>query len=173
MWGALEGGRVAGYEATIVASHFPMKLVRMRKTNLWEWFDAVQAGKLTGAIKTLNPAKRGGPYTVLCDGEGFLHAKMLQPLSRRKNIVLWQCPAKSPDLNPVEMFWGWMRKKLRKMDMADLRAKRAPLDKAAYTARIKSVMRSAKAQQVAKAYAKKLSSACQQVIRRKGAAADN
>ena len=71
------------------------------------------------------------------------------------------------------MFWGWMRKKLRKMDMADLRAKRAPLDKAAYTARIKSVMRSAKAQQVAKAYAKKLRSACQQVIRRKGAAADN
>ena len=77
-----------------------MKLVRMRKTNQWEWFDAVQAGKLTGAIKTLNPAKRGGPYTVLCDGEGLLHAKMLQPLYRRKNIVLWQCPAKSPDLKP-------------------------------------------------------------------------
>ena len=126
-----------------------------------------------GAIQTLNPAKRTGPYAALCDGESFLHAKKLQPLYSRKRIVMWQCPAKSPDLNPVEMFWGWLRKRLRKMDLADLRAKKPPLDKAAYIARVKATIRTAKAQQVAKAFAKKLRSSCAQVVRRKGAAADN
>ena len=43
---------------------------------------------------------------------------------------------KSPDLNPVEMFWGWLRKKLRSMDLEDLRKKRRPLGKTAYTARV-------------------------------------
>ena len=41
-----------------------------------------------------------------------------------KNIQLWDVPPKSPDLNPIEMFWGWIRKKLRSMDLADLRTKR-------------------------------------------------
>ena len=58
---------------------------------------------------------------------------------RAKRIVLWDCPPKSPDLNPVEMFWGWMRKKLRRMDLADLRKKRKPLGKVAYHAKLKSV----------------------------------
>ena len=76
------------------------------KTDQHEWYDAVKEGKLTGAIKKMNPAKRIGPYTILYDGKSFLQAKKLQPLYRAKRIVLWQCPFKSPDMNPVEMFWG-------------------------------------------------------------------
>ena len=59
------------------------------------------------------------------------------------------------------------------MDLGDLRKKPAPLDKAAYTARVKSIMRSQKAQAVAKKYAAKFRKTCQQVVARKGAAADN
>ena len=50
---------------------------------------------------------------------------------RFKNITWWDVPAKSPDLNPVEMFWAWLRKKLRLMDLADLHKKRRPLGKPA------------------------------------------
>ena len=66
-----------------------------------------------------------------------------------------------------------MRKKLRKMDLADMRKKRALLRKTAYVARIKSVIQTNKAQTVAKAFAKKLRSTCKQVVKRQGAAADN
>ena len=92
---------------------------------------------------------------------------------RAKHVDLWSVPAKSPDLNPVEMFWGWLRKKLREMDLADMQKKRRPMGKTAYTMRVKSVMRSQKAQAVAKNIAKRFQKACKQVVARKGAAADN
>ena len=59
------------------------------------------------------------------------------------------------------------------MDLADLRTKRPPLDKAAYIARVKGIMRSHKAQAVAKSYARSLRKTCQQVAVRGGAGADN
>ena len=81
------------------------------KTNQDEWSRAVLNGKLTGAIQALKPSKRRGPFTVLCNGEGFLRARKSMQAYRRKNVSLWTCLPKSPDLNPVEMFWGWLRKK--------------------------------------------------------------
>ena len=90
-----------------------------------------------------------------------------------KNIQLWDVPPKSPDLNPIEMFWGWIRKKLRSMDLADLRTKRPPLHKAAYIVRVKGIMRSQKAQTVAKSYAARFRKTCKQIVDRGGAGADN
>ena len=83
------------------------------------------------------------------------------------------CPYEEPDLNPIEMFWGWIRKRLRSMDLVDLRRKRPTLDRAAYIARVKSLMRSQRAQTVAKNCAAKFRKTCQQVVVRNGAAADN
>ena len=124
---------------------------------------------LTEALRLLNPMNRTGPWTILCDGESFLRAKAY----RAKKITLWSVPPKSPDLNPVEMFWGWLRRKLRLMDLADLRKKRRPLGKAAYTQRVKRVIKSQKAQTVAKNFANRFRKACQQVVDWHGAAADN
>ena len=76
-------------------------------------------------------------------------------------------------MNPIEMFWGWLRRKLRLMDLADLRQKRRPLGKLAYTQRIRGVIRTSKAQAVAKNFAKRFRTACKQVVRRQGSAADN
>ena len=143
------------------------------QNNQDEWSQAVREGKLTGAIRSVSPANRTGPYIVLCDGEQFLRAKKSMLAYRRRNVTLFTCPPKSPDLNPVEMFWGWLRKSLRRMDLLDLRKKRKPLSKPAYISRVKNVIRSAKAQSVAKAYAGRLRSACRQVLARGGAAADN
>ena len=62
--------------------------------------------------------------------------------------------AKSPDLNPVERFWAWLRKKLRRMDLADANAKRPVFGKTAYIARVKRVVQTKKDQQVASACAR-------------------
>lgn len=162
-WGGLSEGGFAP-----VLWHLDRK-----KTNKEQWAKAVQDGKLTEALKALNPKNKKGPWTVLCDGESFLRAKVCMPAYRSRQVRLWDVPSKSPDLNPVEMFWGWLRKKLRQMDLADLRSKRRPLGKTAYVARIKGVIRTRKAQVVAKNFAKRFRKACEQVIARKGAAADN
>ena len=97
-----------------------------------------------------------GPWTILCDGESFLRAKVSMAAYRAKKITLWAVPPKSPDLNPVELFWGWLRRKLRHMDLADLHQKRRPLGKTAYTMRVKGVIKSQKAQTVAKNFAGRL-----------------
>ena len=107
-----------------------------KKTNKEDWSQAVRDGKVTAALRVLNPKKKRGPWTILCDNEGFLRAKISMEAYRAKGIALWSVPPKSPDLNPVEMFWGWLRKKLRSMDLEDLRKKRRPWGKTAYTARV-------------------------------------
>ena len=79
-------------------------------------------------------------------------------------------PAKSPDLNPVEKFWGWLRRMLRNADLLDLKNKRPPLGKMAYQLRIRTICRSAKAQKVGANFARGLVNVCKEVILKKGAA---
>ena len=84
-------------------------------------------------------------------------------------MKLWKMPAHSPDLNPVERFWAWLRKKLRAMDLADAVAGRPVLGKSAYKARVRSVCRSKKAQSVAANQAKLMKRVCRRIISKKGA----
>ena len=88
---------------------------------------------------------------------------------RVKNIQLIKLPAKSPDLNPVEKMWGWMRKKLRKRDLADLSAGRRILGKTAYRQRVRSLLNSPAAQHVAKKFFKRLQKTAIKVSEAKGA----
>eukprot|EP00959_Pyramimonas_sp_CCMP1952_P316653 6627834-Pyramimonas_sp.AAC.1 len=67
----------------------------------------------------------------------------------------------------------WLRRKLRLMDLDDLRKKRRTLGKTAYTARVKQVLKTKKAQTVAKNVAGRFRKVCKQVVDRGGAAADN
>jgi len=63
---------------------------------------------------------------------------------------LWHVPSKSPDLNPVEKFWAWVRKALHRKDLEDLMKKRAVPGRMAYKERVRRLSRSPKAEQVAK-----------------------
>ena len=125
LWGNIsEGGAAA------------VKWHPTRKTNQHEWAKAVREGKLTDAIRKLNPrAKR--PYNFLSDNESCLRAKENLAAYRVNGIVAWSWPPTSADPNPVELFWGWMRKKLRRMDLADLRNKEKVLGKFAHQPRAK------------------------------------
>ena len=82
----------------------------------------------------------------------------------------WRLPARSPDLNPVEQFWAYLRKHLRAMDLKDATAKKPTLGKMAYTARIRAVMKSKKAQDMASRCALGLKKTCRLVVKNKGAA---
>lgn len=62
-----------------------------------------------------------------------------------------QIPAHSPDLNPIESFWSWLKKELRRRDLEDLRQKQPPLGKTAYKQRVKSILKGKKAQKAARA----------------------
>ena len=163
MWGGLSQD---GFAA--VLWHLDSK-----KTNAEDWAKAVRAGRLTGALRRINPQKLAGPWTVLCDGETFLRAPQSMAVYRARRVKLWDVPPKSPDMNPVEMFWGWLRKKLRTLDLADLRAHRPPLTKLAYVARAKRVLATQKAQAVAKRCAGRFRKTCQAIIDARGAAVRN
>ena len=135
-----------------------------------EWKDAVRDGTLGRLLRSLNPMNKKRPWKVLCDGEGFLRAKNVKRLYERHSIQLWSVPPRSPDLNPVEKFWSWLRRELRAQDLRDMRQKKAPLTKAQYTTRVRSVMCSAKAQQKAANIARGVRKTCKEVIAKKGAA---
>ena len=75
----------------------------------------------------------------------------------------------SPDLNPIEKFWSWLGKELRRRDLKDLCEGRPVLGKIAYRLRVKAVLRSPKSQQVASRCAGTLKKVCKAVVAKKGA----
>ena len=86
-------------------------------------------------------------------------------------MELLSIPPRSPDLNPIERYWGWLRRQLRLKDLEDLRKKRRPLGKTAYKARVRAFLKTAKAQSVAKAMWRKMKKVAAEVAAKKGAAA--
>ena len=87
----------------------------------------------------------------------------------RANVELWHIPPRSPDLNPVERFWSWVRRRLRKMDNDGLRAKRPPVDRKAMKARIVALLKTRAAKMAARNYFASFRSTCVKVDKRKGA----
>ena len=99
-----------------------------------------------------------------------MRAKDVVKEYKKKNVVMWTVPSKSPDLNPIEKFWAYLRKKLRAMDLKDANAGRPVLGKTAYRARIARVVKTMTSQRVAKNIALSFRRACAEVVKKKGAA---
>ena len=129
----------------------------------------IKQGKLMAAVRKLQPGGHVGPRRILCDNESFLSAKMVRPLYNKSRIRLMHIPAGSPDLNPIESFWSWLRGELRRRDLQDLRLKKPALNKTQYKRRIQEVLRTVKAQKVAKAKFQNLKKVCKEVLKKKGA----
>jgi hypothetical protein len=111
LWGGISRG---GFKA--IAFH-PTK-----KLQDHEWMEAVEGGKLVAAIRVGKPVLKRGPWGVLCDNEGFMHDAAAKQATRLQKVNLWHVPPRSPDLNPIEKYWSWLRRELRKRDVADLQA---------------------------------------------------
>ena len=82
----------------------------------------------------------------------------------------WPIPAKSPDLNPAEKFWSWLRRRLRAMDLADLSARRAPVPKCTLKTRVRNLLQTQPAKRVVGKCASGLRRVCREVVRLHGAA---
>ena len=159
---ALWGGISEGGFATVVIH--PKK-----KLTTAEWIECVRDGTLTSAIKSLKPVNKRGPWHVLGDNEKFLKADASYAAYRAMKVKLWLVPARSPDLNPVEKFWSWRRRELRRRDLKDLCEGRPVLGKMAYRLRIQAVVRTAKAKTVAANCAGTLRKVCKKVVKNRGA----
>ena len=157
MWGGIsEGG------AAVITFH------KKRKFDSDEWVQCLKAGKLTDAIKAAKPISKRGPWHVLCDNEKFLKSKKSMK-AYGSNVKLWFVPPRSPDLNPVEKFWAWLRKELRRKDLQDLQQKRQVIGRTVYIARVRTLMRSKRAQTVASNIAAGFRKVCKTVSKKKGA----
>ena len=143
---------------------------KTKKVSVGEWCRAVVSGKMKKALAKAKGKKVNGQWHVLCDNESFLRSKVVAKAHQKIGVKLWKIPAKSPDLNPVERFWSWLRKKLRAMDLADAVKKKRALTKSQYVARVKRVLASKKAQGVAAACARGFRKVCKEVVSKKGAA---
>ena len=113
--------------------------------------------------------RQNGPWTVLCDNEAFLRAPASAAAHRADNIHLLKIPPRPPDLNPVELYWSWLRRALFAKDL-DLKQGGPTLGKTAFKARLRAVCASAKAKRVASACVNNLHKVCKEVLRLKGAA---
>ena len=161
LWGGISEGGFA-----VVAFH------SRKKFNTPQWVKVVHAGKLSKAIRALHPVKPHGPWKVLCDNETFLRTAASRAAHDECGVSMsWKMPAKSPYLNPVEKFWGWLRRQLRIKDLADLRAKRPPIGRTAFQARVRSLCATRKAQCVAMNIAAGFRKTCKEVVMKKGAMA--
>ena len=159
LWGGLAAG---GFAAVLWHDN--------RKTNEDEWSQAVRDGNLRRALGSINVHKKKGPWRVLSDNESFLRTKKSLKALRRNSVSFIDLPARSPDLNPVEKMWGWVRKQLRVRDLSDLANGVPVLGRTMYRERIKKLLRSQKAQPVAKRFAGSFRTVCKRVVKAKGAA---
>ena len=137
LWGGIAKGGFA-----VVCYH------DKRKLSATDWQkNAVRSGRLVAACKKVRPDRQRGPWNILCDNESFLDASRAAHDS--VGVRLWHIPPRSPDLNPVEKYWSWLRRQLRAMDLADLVAKRRPVTKTALKARVRTLCSSQRAKVVA------------------------
>ena len=107
---------------------------------------------------------------VLADNESFLTSAVVNAAHKKARVSVWQCPAKSPDLNPVEMFWAYLRKRLAKLDVKDCLDRRPVPTPDQYRARIRSLSNSKSAQKVAANVAATFRATCKLVVQKNGAA---
>ena len=159
LWGAISA---KGFE--VITIH------KTKKLNTDEWVQVLKAGKFIQAVRKLKASTGRAPWKVLCDNESFLEAKLCRAEYKKKHLSLIHIPSKSPDLNPIESFWGWMRAQLRRRDLQDLRAGRPPLGKMAYKVRLTRFLKTRRAQDVAKAKFNAFKNVCREVKNKRGAA---
>ncbi len=61
-----------------------------------EFVEVIRKGKLTDAIRKLNPIKPDGPWFALCNNESFLRkAKATKEAGAEQGVSLWHIPPRS------------------------------------------------------------------------------
>jgi transposase len=61
----------------------------------------------------LKDAKKGS--VIVMDNAAFHRKKELETLAKQASCEILFLPPYSPDLNPIEYFWSWLKQKLREI----------------------------------------------------------
>ena len=93
---------------------------KTKKLNKDEWAGVLKSGALKRVMRELQPGRHVGPRRFICDNEGFLDSSKAKACYRKNRIQLIHIPPHSPDFNPIESFWGWLRQRLRRRELEDL-----------------------------------------------------
>lgn len=65
-------------------------------------------------VRMLLPCLRAGD-TVVLDNASFHRKAVLRELAHKAGCQILFLPPYSPDLNPIEKFWAWLKGRLRKI----------------------------------------------------------
>lgn len=76
--------------------------------------NAEQTGKFLERLKAWLPAD-GCKVVVIWDGAPWHRAKSVQAKAKELGIELVRLPGYSPDLNPIEGLWKWMREEVTQL----------------------------------------------------------
>jgi hypothetical protein len=60
-----------------------------KKVQVEEWVECVENNKLKQALGAINPMNKRGPWSVLCDNEGFLHSAAVKKAHKGARVKLW------------------------------------------------------------------------------------
>ena len=71
--------------------------------------DAELVSRLLRRLREVNPGKR---IMVVLDNAKYNHAKAVRKLARQLRIDLFYLPTYSPNLNLIERFWKFLKKKV-------------------------------------------------------------
>jgi transposase len=100
---------------------------KFKRTNivagLWqgEWVAPLEYGGTTDStlfefwfenclLKEIEPKS-----VIILDNATFHKKSVLPNLARKHNCEIWFLPPYSPDLNPIEKRWAWLKRKLREV----------------------------------------------------------
>ena len=102
--------------------------------------------------------------------ESFLRSAAARRGHRRARVVLWTMPPRSPDLNPIEKYWSWLRRRVLQKDLQDLREGKPVPGRMAYIARMRAINRTQQVQAVAGNCAQGLRRVCRLIVEKRGIA---
>ena len=94
--------------------------------------------------------------------------KIVKNMHHASQSLLEKLVVNSLDLNPVEKFWGWVRKRLLELDLENLNKKRCIPSKQQYKKRVLQICNSKAAKTVANNYLLGLRNVCEKVLKKKG-----
>ena len=97
------------------------------------------------------------------DGGGVPEAKVSKKIHALKRVTLWHILPRSPDLNPVERYWSYLRRRLKAMDLADMKQKRPAIDRAGLQKRVRKLLKTNKSKRVAQNMFNSFRKVCVQV----------
>jgi transposase len=100
---------------------------KYKRTNIvagicgWKWVAPLEYDGTTDSIlfeywfehRLLKEIKPGS--VIVLDNATFHRKSVLPDLAKEKNCQVLFLPPYSPDLNPIEKKWAWLKKKLRKI----------------------------------------------------------